>query len=169
MSDYRNKLIEQRERQLAGLREKTGKFEQLTLDFACAAHDEEFRIVFMKRPQASRYVCEKIERTRDAASILDRLQGVFSGDKARTFSVDEVDLRVPCACCGARGWTLCNKCGVFVCSHKTKGDRFHCRESCGRQFLTGPLTEFTGSTGAAPSQTPAIGYQGAKRLPLRSK
>jgi hypothetical protein len=168
MSDYRNQLIEQRERQLAVLREKTGKFEQFTFDCACAAHDRDFRAVFVKRPPASRYVCEKTERI-SRPSVFGRLQGVLSGSTPKTppktFNVEEADFGFPCEYCGSKRWTLCSQCGAFVCGRETKGNQFRCRASCGQEFTIAPLTEFVGSTGWSRSDVAAIGHQRTKLLP----
>jgi hypothetical protein len=166
MSDYRNQLVVQRERQLAALRERTGKFEQFTLNFACAAHDKEFRAVFVKRPPAPRYVCEKIERT-SRPLVFGRLQGALSQSTPKTFNVEEADFGFPCEYCGSKGWTLCGKCDAFVCSHENRGNQFRCRASCGREFTIAPLTEFVGSTGGHQSNVAAIGHQRAKFLPKR--
>ena len=164
MSDYRNQLAVQRERQLAALREKNGMCEQFTLHCACAMHDKEFRAVFVKRPGAARYAWEKSERIADRSGLPSR--GTSHRPNSKTIKVEEADFDFLCEFCGSEGWTLC-KCGAFVCGQKKKGNRFQCRASCGREYTTQPLTEVPGSSGHSPAA--AIGHLRAKLLPGSAK
>lgn len=167
MTDHKTQLVALRDQQLSALRGRLNKPERLSLGFACADRDTDYDVTFARLSASARFTCEKVEPAPKATGSAI-LKGLFRSQRpALRIAAHEIDLGFACTGCGVRaGWTLCARCGAFVCAARSDRDVFTCRKSCGDSFRTGPLTEVSAARNA-PTSGPAIGRAAMTALPKR--
>jgi hypothetical protein len=159
-----------RDQHLAKLRAQTGLPERITLDFACAVHDRDFRVTFARFSRTDVFRCESIDKNgARQATAPARVQAIFTRSEPVHLAVDEVDFEsFYCAGCAAKtGWTRCDRCMAFVCGAHSAGGRFTCRESCGARFTTVPLKTLSARGGSNAGGQKAIGQTARGLLTAR--
>jgi hypothetical protein len=105
----------------------------------CVSNDEFWRLLQIYRLRLR--LTWQVKPEPRQATAMERLQGLFRPAEALRVQAENVDFStVSCAwCASASGWTLCPNCKMLVCSARSSGGSFNCRDSCGAQFQTAPL------------------------------
>lgn len=130
---------------IARARKRLAAFEERRVDrqllaCRCAAHDLPFDAVFARRRANQRFTLETTRQGRDHKDGGSSVVAAPFRIKAEQFALGDLE----CPHCGARRFTLCAKCGAFVCgarSSRENGARyFRCAASCGSEGAVGVLT-----------------------------
>lgn len=168
----KNELALIREQQLAKLRGTAAEPERVTLDFACAVHDRDFRVTFARKSREQRFRCESVEKDAPRhATASEQLQGLFKPAETLRVQATEMDFTsVRCvACAGGANWTLCPHCHAMVCGGRSTPSHFTCRDSCGGRFQTVPLDALDAGRSTGTATRLAIGRQAQTLLPGKTR
>ena len=106
--------------------------EKFILNCVCAVQDKPYQLIFVRQSLGRLRLMESLKLTGDARA--------GSAD-ARPFAVQQTipmtDLEGGpwfCAWCSDPGFHLCS-CNAFVCGGRMQGKAFHCRQSCGAEWV----------------------------------
>ena len=125
--------------------------EVVELSCVCAVHDKPYTLRFTRQASGLLRFFEsvKVEPARHKTAL-------GGAAAALSFSLAEFDENsgalagrgrgTPCAWCGDGSFHHCaSYCGALVCGGRMKGERFHCRPSCGASWVGVPLQTVEGT------------------------
>lgn len=126
--------------------------ETFELHCLCARVDKPYTLRFNRQPSGLLRFAESVkgEMARPTGHV--RKSGASTTMWLDLFETTAV----PCAWCGNRSFHHCAwECGALVCGGRMQGNTFHCRSSCGAQWVGVPLQQVEG-TGAEQPRLPSL-------------
>jgi hypothetical protein len=121
--------------------------ESFDLHCVCAVHDKPYTLRFVRQPSGRLRFSASVKGK--AAASPDNAQTVDVGRTMRLGLLETDKSR--CAWCGDKSFHHCSShCGALVCGGRMKGNTFHCRPSCGAEWVGVPLQEVKGTVQEQP-------------------
>lgn len=121
--------------------ERTPAPETFELHCSCGFYDKPYTLRFERQPSGLFRLKASVKGT--ASSPPGKGQ---AGGAGWTMRIDALERGPwPCAWCGNGSFHHCGDCGALVCGGRIRGGTFHCRPSCGAEWVGVPLESVTGT------------------------
>jgi hypothetical protein len=130
----------------------------------CAVHDKPYTLHFVLQPSGLLRFSGSVKG--QASNSPDNAHASGAGYNMRLGFFETK--ATPCAWCGDGSFHHCaTYCGALVCGGRMRGNTFHCRPSCGAEWVGVPLKEVKGTVQDKPRRPSSSGGSVNVARPIR--